>query len=43
MKPCSVDNLNGFIGFFIILVFQSQPFYGVKWLTLARNRADIAQ
>ena len=30
MKPCSVNNLNGFIGFFIILVFQSQPFYFVK-------------
>ena len=43
MKPCSVDNLNGFIGFFIILVFQFQPFCGVKWLTLACNMADIVR
>ena len=43
MKPCSVDNLNGFIGFFIILVFQSQPFYGVKWLILACNMVDIVR
>ena len=43
MKPCSVDNLNGFSGFFIILVFQSQPFCGVKWLILARNMADIVR
>ena len=43
MKPCSVDNLNGFIGFFIILAFQSQLFYGVKWLILACNMADIAR
>ena len=43
MKPCSVDNLNGFSGLFIILVFQSQPFCGVKWLTLACNMADIVR
>lgn len=42
MKPCSVDNLNGFIGFFIILVFQSQPFCGVKVHIKYEKRKNVA-